>query len=128
MVSLAANWDAAGRRECNDAHLHGGIELDDRPDRLRGWRGVDYGHRIPGGNRGSRMNTTGFKTLFTPFRINNLDWSKRGFEIASSLVRLCGPRSPEQFGNTSFLVVLPHNSHRYITVVLWPQKEIPPGF
>src|SRR6266436_1794915 len=34
----------------------------------------------------------------------------------SSLVRLCGPRSPEQFGNTPFLVVLPHNSHGHITV------------
>src|SRR6266403_1625045 len=57
MVSLAANWDPAGRRECNDAHLHGGIELDDRPDLLRGWRRFDYGHRIPVGNTGSRMNT-----------------------------------------------------------------------
>src|SRR6266480_4011928 len=56
MVSLAANWDPAGRRECNDAHLHGGIELDDRPDLLRGWRRFDYGHRIPVGNTGSRMN------------------------------------------------------------------------
>src|SRR5712664_2912709 len=55
MVSLAANWDPAGRRECNDAHLHGGIELDDRPDLLRGWRRFDYGHRIPIGNTGSRM-------------------------------------------------------------------------
>ena len=27
-----------------------------------------------------------------------------------SLVRLCAPRSPEQFGNTAFLIVLPHNS------------------
>src|SRR6184192_1402145 len=57
MVSLAANLDPAGRRECNDAHLHGGIELDDRPDLLRGWRRFDYGHRIPVGNTGSRMNT-----------------------------------------------------------------------
>jgi len=54
-----ANWDPAGRRECNDAHLHGGIELDDRPDLLRGWRRFDYGHRIPVGNTGSRMNTGG---------------------------------------------------------------------
>ena len=57
MVSLAANWDPAGRRECSDAHLYGGIELDDRPDLLRGWRRFDYGHRIPVGNTGSRMNT-----------------------------------------------------------------------
>src|SRR5438552_18990972 len=49
-------------------------------------------------------------------------------QIASSLVRLCGPRSPEQFGNTPFLVVLPHNSHRHITVVVWPQRQIPPAF
>jgi hypothetical protein len=27
-----------------------------------------------------------------------------------SLVRLCGPRSPKHFGNTAFLIVLPHNS------------------
>src|SRR5260370_40676990 len=39
-----------------------------------------------------------------------------------------GPRSPKKFGNTAFLIVLPHNSHRHITVVLWPQKEILPGF
>src|ERR1700688_3509289 len=56
MVSLAANGNPAGRRECNDAHLYGGIELDDRPDLLRGWRRFDYGHRIPAGNTGSRVN------------------------------------------------------------------------
>ena len=59
MVSLAANGNPAGRRECNDAHLHGGIELDDRPDLLRGWRRFDYGHRIPAGNTGSRVNIRG---------------------------------------------------------------------
>ena len=56
MVSFAANGDPARRRERNDAHLHGGIELDDRPDLLRGWRRFDYGHRIPAGDPGSRMN------------------------------------------------------------------------
>jgi len=29
------------------------------------------------------------------------------------------PRSPKQFGNTAFLIVLPHNSHRHITVEMW---------
>src|SRR5258708_8429613 len=33
-----------------------------------------------------------------------------------SLGRLCGPRSPKQFENTAFLIVLPHNSFRHITV------------
>src|SRR5437879_6699528 len=33
-----------------------------------------------------------------------------------SLVRLCGPRSPKQFGDTAFPSVLPHNSQRHITV------------
>src|SRR5256884_1251922 len=33
-----------------------------------------------------------------------------------SLVRLCGPRSPRHFGNTAFLIAVPHNSHRHITV------------
>jgi uncharacterized protein YecE (DUF72 family) len=33
-----------------------------------------------------------------------------------SLVSLCGPRSPGQFGDTAFLIALPHNSHRHITV------------
>jgi uncharacterized protein YecE (DUF72 family) len=37
----------------------------------------------------------------------------------SSLVRLCGARSPKQFGNSAFLIVLPHNSHRHITVEMW---------
>jgi len=36
-----------------DAHLHGGIELDDRPDLLCGWRRFDYGHRIPVGIQGA---------------------------------------------------------------------------
>src|SRR6267378_8265687 len=35
--------------------------------------------------RGDANKTrAGFKTLFRSFRINKLDWSKRGFEIASS--------------------------------------------
>src|SRR5438309_4844588 len=55
MVSLAANWDPARRRECNDAHLHGGIELDDGPDLLRGWWRFDYGRHFPAGTTGSRM-------------------------------------------------------------------------
>src|SRR6267143_7305872 len=59
MACRAANGDPEGRRECDDAHLHGGIELDDRQDLLRGWRCFDYGHRIPVGNTGSRMNTRG---------------------------------------------------------------------
>src|ERR1700726_4599160 len=67
MVSLAANGNPAGRRECNDAHLHGGIELDDRPDLLRGWRRFDYGHRIPAGNTGSRVNRDGSGTIKPKF-------------------------------------------------------------
>src|SRR2546426_12314221 len=36
-----------------------------------------------------------------------------------SLLRLCGPRSRKQFGNTAFLIVLAHNSHHHITAEMW---------
>jgi hypothetical protein len=83
--------------------------LDDRPDLLRGWRRFDYGHRIPAGNTGSRMNIRGafagmLRNCFCPQgNQNTLDKARimRNAKLLCNQVVLGGTTCPMSAGYRS---------------------------
>jgi len=74
---------------------------------------TDSGSRSLADERGNRPVGTGCVPS-APRPIPFPEWMSNPW----SFVTLCGPRNPKPFGNTAILIVLPHYSHRHITVIL----------